>query len=252
MINSVFPLFNAVDALLVPWLPVLLRVLLWGALTGVATLLLYAWVSDQAGLAVLKQRAKDLRREMLDPSLDRDAYMRLTKENLTTSFRLLRKSFGPAMISSIPVLIVLVWLSTYYSYERPPAGADVAVDFVPKNDAMQVSPADAFVKSGDGILLRIGAQPATVQFADAEGTVYEGAPDNPPTPVVHQRRWWNALLGNEAGYVRPNADVDEIHFGFPALNLFPSLPSWASTWELPFFVSLFVAALSIKIAFKIE
>ncbi len=252
MINYTFPLFNAIDGLLVGWLPTLFRVLLWGALTGVVTLFLYAWVSDQQGLASLKQQTKLLRKRMMDPDLDRDTYMQLTKQNLSVSFRLLGKSFGPAMISSIPVLIMLVWLSTYYSYTVPPSGSLVGVTADPPASDLQFTPAESFTKTGDGMQLIVGAGPTSIRITDAHGVVYEGTPEQPPTPFVHQRQWWNALLSNEAGFVRTGAAVEKVSFAFPTLILLPSLPNWGSTWELPFFVALFIAALIIKFTFKIE
>ncbi|MFO1128810.1 MAG: hypothetical protein U1E66_10335 [Rhodospirillales bacterium] len=252
MINLTFPVLNAIDGWLAHWVPVMLRVALWGVASGVAALGLYAALSDQPGLARLKRATRGLRREMLDPDLDRDAYMRLVRQNLAQSFRLLGKSLVPSMLSSVPVLVIVLWLSVYYSYDRPPPGEAVPVDVVPAQADVLPASIPPLQRTADGTRLMVGDAPQPVRFVDAAGTVYQGTPDDPPTPVVQKRTWWNALLGNQAGYIRADAAADEIRFQFPFKHLLSGVPEWMATWELTYFLSLVVAALICKFGLKIE
>lgn len=252
MINLTFPVLNAIDAWLALWLPELWRIALWGAASGAAALGLYALLSDQAGLAQLKRGTRDLRTKMLDPQLEGDGYLRLARQNLLTSFRLLGKSIGPAMISSIPFFVVLLWLSVYQTYATPQAGSVVPVEILPITSAVQLAPLPSLQRTSDGIRLIVSSEPESLRFTDGGGIVYEGTPINPPTAVIHKRTWWNTLLGNQAGYVRADASVDEIRFRFGFKRFLSGVPGWMTTWELPYFTALIAAALAIKFALTIE
>jgi hypothetical protein len=253
MVNIAFPALNAIDSWLALLLPDLVRVLLWGALSGAAAMLLYAWVSDQKTLAALKQRARAMRRSLLDPALDRESYMRLTRENLSVSFRLLGKSFGPAIVSSVPVLIVMLWLAFAQSYARPAVGTSIPVNFLPPSTAaVKVGPPALLHRTSDGVRFTIAPEPQPVDISDATGNIYDGVPDDPPFPVIHKRQWWNILIGNEAGYLAPSATIDEVHFDFPVKRLVAEVPQWMATWELPYFAALILVAVALKVGFKIE
>jgi hypothetical protein len=98
----------------------------------------------------------------------------------------------------------------------------------------------------------IGQDSFPVRFLYAGKVVYSGTPGDPPTSRVHHRRWWNALLESEVGYISPDAPVEEIRFNFPRKLLVKGVPKWVATWEFPFFFSLLLVAVTIKVAFSIE
>ena len=69
--------------------------------------------------------------------------------------------------------------------------------------------------------------------------------------IVHKRRWWNWLLGNEAGYLPETWTADAVRFALPAREILPFGPSWVRGWTFTYFVSLLVVSLAIKIGFRI-
>ena len=81
--------------------------------------------------------------------------------------------------------------------------------------------------------------------------VYSGTPLSPPTPALHKRRWWSFLLNSPAGYVVDDAPVDSIRLNLTKRQVVKCMPNWGQGWEFPFFVFVFVAALSIKLGFRI-
>ena len=126
------------------------------------------------------------------------------------------------------------------------------VDFLPAADGMAVEPAGALVREGEAVRLLWPAAGEPLRFVDAGGLAYAGPPADVAATTIHKREWWNWLLGNEAGYLRPDAAVDEIALDLPALTVLSGVPSWLGGWEAVYFLSVLVASLLIKAAFKIE
>ena len=72
-----------------------------------------------------------------------------------------------------------------------------------------------------------------------------------PVPVVEKRHWWNALIGNPAGYLPEAGPVERIELSLPAVEVLPFGPSWLRGWEVLFFTLLVAFSLIIKKVGKI-
>jgi hypothetical protein len=77
------------------------------------------------------------------------------------------------------------------------------------------------------------------------------ASDIASVAVVHKRRWWSWILGNEAGYLPDSAAADSISFALPSREILTIGPAWMRGWELTYFVSLLIVSLAIKLGFRI-
>lgn len=109
---SVGDLFAPLDWFdgLLSFLPLVLRVCMWGALAGGITMAVYMATSPQVLIYCLKQRTADLRRRMMDPDLESAAFWSLSAENLRVSLALLGRVTGPALLSALPVLLLAAWI----------------------------------------------------------------------------------------------------------------------------------------------
>ena len=251
MLNELFPLVDSVDGWLAVLFPLTVRIAFWGLVSGAAALALYAVTSPQQSIARLKLETKSLRGRMLDVSLDPSEFGMMARRNLTASLSLLVLVIGPALLSTIPVLLAASWL-------------DVRQGFVlPKEDgAIELSLSDDFSLSlvsvngqivGDGSVAWLPSSPEeTVSISVDESLIYSGAPAIVATPVLYKAAWWNLLIASEVGYLSEDSPVEEIYISVEPKRLFEWGPSWFAGWEALFFISVFVSALSIKIAFKIE
>ena len=85
-----------------------------------------------------------------------------------------------------------------------------------------------------------------------DGTLLFSLPLEAAVPVVHQRLWWNSLIGNPNGYLPPESPVQEIAFDLERVEYLGIGPGWARTWELSYFLLLILCSLGIKVAFKIH
>jgi hypothetical protein len=243
------PLFSALDGIL-GFLPLFPRLLVWSVLTAIISMLLYWLCSAQGKVEAAKHRAISARREMAAyEGAEFGEMWPLAKESLAASGKHFLIVLVPAVLSSLPALTLIIWVSNNFSYTLPAAGADIAVHSTPEASL-----------SG---LTHVADQPGNYRLtwpaADNPLTVFSTTneslltlPLTAPVPVVHQRQWWNSLIGNPNGYLPEDTRVQDIHFGLPRIKYLNFGPAWAHTWELSYFFMLILCSLGIKVAFKIH
>lgn len=252
MINSFFPALAFVDSALATFLPDIVRLCLWGALAGVLALLVYRWSSDQAGIRDLKAQTRQFRREMMNSDLEHEAFMALVRKNLYASLKLLRKVILPSVLASAPVIVPAAWLAFSDGYLAPGEGETLTIEVVPP---------EARVRASDGVVkddapgtfhLVAGGDHNDLALYDDDGVVWLRDADAALYPNVQKKQWWNAILANEAGYVREDSEVSEINLSYRRKAFIENAPLWLVTWEFPFFVSVLIAAIIAKFALRIE
>lgn len=252
LLNLLFPVLGGLDAAL-GFLPAAWRVVAWGALSGALAMGLYALLADQGRIRAQKAEMQAIRAALASARDDFAETMRLSRRNLAASLKLLGIVIGPAVLSSLPLLAVIAWLAGQYGYEAPAPGTPVPVALEPAAGDVTVEPPQALVREAGGQQRLLWPAPgAPVRFVDAQGVVYDGPPPGVPATIAHKRLWWNWLWGNEAGYVRPDAAVEAISFALAPRRLVPGVPDWLGGWEAAYFLSVLVASLAIKLAFRIE
>ena len=73
-----------------------------------------------------------------------------------------------------------------------------------------------------------------------------------PVSVVHQRRWWNALIGNPAGYLPSPGDVDVVELDLPQPEFLPLGPEWLRGWMPLFFAIVLAFSLLLKFVWRLH
>lgn len=252
MFNHVFGLLNLFNGWLASFLPGLGRVCLYGAFSGVAALFLYSVISNQGRIAGLKSETRRLRKQMRDTNLKYGEMIQLSKINLVVSMRLLGHTLLPSILSSLPPISFILWLTIYHSYTLPTNGKLIAVTIVPETAQVVVEPSRISIETGNGKRAIAVEAGQSVRFASEGRTVYEGIITDPPVGAVRKKLWRSALVADEAGYIHSDVPVDEIMFDFPRKRFIEVGPTWLVTWEFPFFLSLLISAVTTKLVLKIE
>lgn len=253
MLDLLFIPLNALDHWLARGIPDLVRTCLWGGVSGIAAMALYYLSSNQQSIAALKREARGLRSRMIKEDLDHAEVMKLARSNLATSLRLLGRVLGPSLLASVPVLVMVIWLGIYQTYSLPGDGSGVDVRTLPPAGDLEFSPPDRFNGPRDALRLMAAPDSGPITIRHGADLVYRGDPAHPPVPVLYEKHWWNALIGNPAGYLAPDSGTREVRLGFPRKVLIAKgIPRWAAGWEAPFFVSLLVVALVLKFVFRVE
>lgn len=254
MLNEVFPAFNIIHMWLEVRLPLIGCIAIWGVIAGLAAMTIYTTVANQAVISKLKTEIRNIRGQMLDPSLESySEYTILAKNNLTVSLTLLGTTIGPALLSAVPVLLLAVWLDTYHGYILPEKQNPVSLTVIPDDKNIRIYPSELAYANADSIILVQPSIPSGKISLHADGQLaYSGNPFSPPVPVITKEKWWNFLLAGKAGYVISVAPIEEIHMNFPRKRIVEGWPGWAAGWELTFFFSVIMTALALKIIFRID
>ena len=111
-------IFAPIDGLLASVAPPLARLALWGAASGLASMLLYRLLSPQRRIALGKTELTQARRDLdaCDGDL-KDAWP-LMRRLLNVALAQVWRTAGPVLIASLPLLGLLAWIDSAYAGTR--------------------------------------------------------------------------------------------------------------------------------------
>jgi hypothetical protein len=220
-----------------------LRLVVWGVAGAVLSMWLYWALSPQVRIARIKSEALAARRRLdAHDGAFADAWP-LIGRMLRLSLRQLAVVTWPAVLASLPVLFLIVWLSTAYGYSFPAADQPVEVRAFP-------APHQARLVNGHDP--QHGESRPHIEIADPQGRAIGDLDLAAPVSTVHKREWWNALIGNPAGYLPEEWPVERVEIDLPRSEYLPFGPWWLRGWEAVFFGSILACSVAIKFAFRIQ
>ena len=245
------PLFELIDAALAGFLQDTLRLVIWGIAAGAGSMGLYWLTSPQKKLEQAKQDANAARKAMSSYDGDLDGIFPLMARSLSTSVRHFGLALGPALLGSLPVIFLMVWMSGSYGYRLPEPGTDVTVASVDQTGPLAWTDGrDAGPETNWTVIWPSPGQ--SLSLTDTAGNSLLSLPLTHPVPVRHKRVWWNMLFANPLGSLPPDAPVEAIEIGLEARVFLPFGPTWMQGWEALFILVVLVASVAIKIVFRIR
>jgi hypothetical protein len=244
------PLFTALDNLIsaVPDYP---RLLVWGTLTAIISMVLYWVCSAQDKVAAAKQQAIAARKKMAGyDGTEFDEMLPLAKESLVASGRHFGIVLWPAVLSSLPAVAIIVWVSGQFGYLLPEPGTELITYTHP------ALPLTGLAQSGGATenryTLSYPQAGETRDIVAANGELLTTLPLTAAVPVVHKRLWWNSLIGNPNGYLPDEYATEAIYFELSSPEHLSWGPGWVRGWEFSYFMLLIIISLGIKFAFRIH
>ncbi|MDX1626358.1 MAG: hypothetical protein R3323_07580 [Wenzhouxiangellaceae bacterium] len=250
-----------INDVLVSFLPEPLALCVWALISAWLTMAVYRWTSNQDRLAELKPQVKAVQKKLSRYDGDFSGLMPLIAENFRLSGRHILLAVGPALLAGIPVLFVLVWVSNAYGLEMPAAGQPVTVQALPAGDAepdrwtwrgTSAEPAPDRAEA-EAVTAWVVAWPVdSARLVTGAGETVASLPPPRPTPVLHQRQWWNALIANPAGYLEDGNPAEAVYLDLPKKEMLPFGPRWMRGWEFLYFLLLIAGSLGLKVAWKIH
>lgn len=245
------PIFSAIDGALGAFLPAFPRLLLWGLFAGWLTMLLYRRISNQEKIGALKAEQKQQQQRIAEFDGEFTELMPLIRSTLGTGFRQLGLALGPALLATLPILFLVVWVAGRFGYEMPPPGATVTVKVTPADAPLRIEPPTAI--AGDDSRRAIAwPRPGGQVVLLEDGTPLLVLPPPEPVPVIHGKRWWNLLMANPIGYLPGDAAADLIELGLPEQQIIGFGAAWMRGWMFSFFGSFLLASLAFKFILKID
>lgn len=240
------PLFEWLDQALAGLVPVFWRLVLWGAIAAIVSMSLYALLSPQRRLRRVREEAVEARRalDLHDGSLA--AARPLIGRMFATSMKQLALVFLPAVVASLPILFLLVWLSNAFTYVPFEEAGKVSLKTDPPGYKAEVLQAE--VESSSGLEVR-GDHYLAVR--DGRGRVVVERRLTAPVATLHKKQWWNGLIANPLGYLDAGSPIENVTIGLPRREVLDVGPWWMRTWEFVFLTTLVVVSLTIKLAFRL-
>ncbi len=248
------PALSWIDGLMSGWLPVTIRLLFWAVVTGVVSMALYRLASNQAKLTAIKAEMAALRRQLAEFDGPFGDMWALTGRNLGLALRQLWVTLVPAVLASVPVIFLLVWVSNTFDLVIPSPGAPVVVKAF-AGDGHELPPlhwrGDAQPQGHDAWAVAWPEAGAPAELLGSDDKVLLSLPTVAPVGAVHQRRWWNVLIGNPAGYLPPG-EVDAVSIDLPSREYLPFGPAWLRGWIPLFFGVVIVVSLLLKFHWRLH
>ena len=251
------PAFAALDGLFAERLGLapVWRIAVFALIGSIISMLLFKWLSDQEELAALKAKIAQAQEELARMEPDDRGLMKLIRRTLALSGRRLLLSLWPALVASIPVLLLLAFCSNQFGSVPPAPGSRIFVT----PQGLEESPA-GFEWQGANAQWDARRQAWTFYYPEpghAATLLFEGreqfaVPTAVPARVVHKRRWWNRLLANPAGYLAGHAVADAFLIDVPAQRVIDWGPGWMRGWLFAFLLFLLGFSVVIKITLRIH
>ncbi len=117
------PLFTTIDGVLGMALPPVARLVFWGILAGWLTMMVYRRLSNQEKIGELKAQQKGQQKKIAEFDGEFEELMPLIRHTLALGFKQLGLALGPALLSTVPVLFLIVWVAGAFGNEAPAAGS---------------------------------------------------------------------------------------------------------------------------------
>jgi len=228
--------------------PPVLRLMLWGAGAGTASMLLYWIASPQGRLRTLAEVARSVRGSLKTKMPSHKEFWWQTTLLLKLSYHRVLLSLGGLLLSAIPTLFLISFLNGSYGLTSPMPREPVAV--------LCGDCANVIVEGGQqfaaGWTVSWPGEGEEVRILD--GT---SRPILKITPRTHPGTARKSgvvatLFGAPAGALGPKSELNSLTIETkPRPILQPEFYA-PYQWTVPFFLALLIASLLIKLAFRIR
>jgi hypothetical protein len=222
------PFFDVVDRTLLGPLPPLVRLILWAIAAAIVSLTLYRWLSPQRRIVETKAQAAEARRRLNAHEGDLESALPLMRRSMGLALRQVCLVLPGALVASLPVLALLVWLDGAYGYQFPANHQAPAIAVEPQAYAGQWQPAE---------------QGGRIQITDQQGAQVADLALEKPITRIEKRHWWNVIIGNPAGYLPETGPVDGVSIAFTERHYLPVGPDWLRSWLTIALTALTIASI---------
>jgi hypothetical protein len=245
------PLFDSIDGLLATLLPPVLRLVIWGVLAGWLSMIVYRLFSDQEKISALKALQKDRQNSIADFDGEFSELMPLIRHTLALGFRQLGHALGPALLATVPVLFIVIWVAGEFGHVIPPEGSEVFLSVEPAGGEIRWSPSTEVRTTENGWIINWPSMERPLIMTDEQQTLLV-LPLERAIPIIHKKRWWNLLMANPLGYLPQDGKTDVVHIGLPEAVIIGSGPAWMRGWMFSFFIVFLLSSIAFKLLLRLD
>ena len=250
------PLFCSIDGVLAMVMPPVLRLAIWGVLAGWLTMIVYRRFSNQEKIGALKALQKEQQKNIAEFDGEFLELLPPIRHTLALGFRQLGFAFGPALLATVPVLFIVIWVAGEFGYETPVAGSEVFLGIEPVSSEIHWSSATQVRSDEGGWVVTWPSQGQSLSMS--EGTTGEGNPSililplEHDIPIIHKKKWWNLLMANPLGYLPKDGKTEVVHIGLPEAIIIAAGPAWMRGWMFSFFMAFLLSSIGFKLLLRLD
>ena len=248
------PVLGAIDQFMSLALPAVIRLVLWGVLAGWMTMVIYRRLSNQERIQQLKAEQKEQQKIISAFDGEFEQLFPVIGHTLALGMRQLGLSLGPALLATLPVLFVIIWVAGAFGYQQPATGSAIKIEIHTGQEVRERLQWDANAASEKTATGWVLSWPSSEHPASLlqDGKSLFKLPFSSSIPVIHKRQWWNWLMANPIGYLPDDAAVDSIDIDLPPQQFVSFGPEWLRGWIFTFFASFLISSIGFKLAMKID
>jgi hypothetical protein len=217
-------------------------------------MVVYRRLSNQEKISQLKTEQKEQQKIISGFEGEFEELFPVIRHALALGIRQLGLSLGPALLATLPILLIIIWVAGAFGYRQPEPGQAVRVGIKPAQAASQGlewSLPGLVSKTDDGWVLDWPPPGQRVSLRQNGQPLFD-LPFERSIPVIHKRQWWNWLVANPVGYLPQNAVMDSIDIDLPDQQFVAFGPGWMRGWMFCFFTCFLLSSIAFKIILKID
>lgn len=245
------PILGAIDGVLAMALPPVLRLVIWGILAGWLTMVVYRRLSNQKKIGELKAQQKIQQKTIAEFDGEFEELMPLIRHTLALGFKQLGLALGPALLATVPILFIVIWVAGEFGYETPDAGSEVFLTVEPAGSEIHWSATSEVKISENGWAINWPAEGQSLTMTDGRQPLLV-LPLEHNIPIIHKQKWWNLLMANPLGYLPEDGKTDVIHINLPEQIFIGSGPGWMRGWMFSFFGTFLLSSVAFKLLLRID
>ncbi len=240
------------------------RLAVWAIVGALISMTIYRELTPQRRLALIEVATRRIRVRLDRHEGELAEAMPVILRMLRLSLLRLRLVLLPALVGALPVICLFVWASSTFNAKLPSDPVAVVARAKPDTFTAVVTPARPRALVAGPAAPSVAPAPAHptnakkvapkphVVARDPAGQVVARVALKAPVETIQKRTWWNALIGNPAGYLPANGPVDRIDLDLPRMVYLPFGPDWLRGWEALFFGVMLLSSIGLKVAFRIR
>lgn len=245
------PIFGAIDGVLATAMMPVMRLLIWGILAGWLSMVVYRLFSDQERIGALKAQQKIQQKHIAEFDGEFTELMPLVRHTLALGFRQLGLALGPALLATVPVLFIVIWVASEFSYQTPAAGSEVFLSVEPASSDIHWSSSTEVRIHDDGWVINWPSKGQSLTMRDDRQPLLV-LPLEHDIPIIHKKRWWNLLMANPLGYLPKDGKTEVIHINLPVTVIIGTGPGWMRGWMFSFFMTFLLSSIVFKLLLRLD
>jgi hypothetical protein len=245
------PLFDIIDGALAMAMPAMLRLVIWGILAGWITMVVYRLLSNQEKIGALKVLQKEQQKNIAEFDGEFSELLPMIRDTLALGMRQLGFSLGPALLATVPVVFIVIWVAGEFGHVLPDAKSEVFLSIEPVNSDINWSSTSEVRVNEGGWIVNWPLQEQSLTMLEGRQPLLE-LPLERAIPVIHKKRWWNMLMANPLGYLPKGGKTDVIYIDLPEAVVIRSGPDWVRGWMFSFFMSFLLSSFGFKLLLRLD